>query len=130
MSNSSERIMSTLAIGFAVLTVLITVVFFGWWAMREQLVFGHEHFDPVRWMAPVSNQKSACDRGNMVLDIQQRLLKPGMTRGEVTALLGRPAWDDPTQIEYELGVCVWVVHGLRVYFDANEKLTHSSIVQH
>jgi hypothetical protein len=44
--------------------------------------------------------------------------------------LGRPSWEESTQIEYDLGVCLWVVHGLRLYFDPQERLMHSAIVQH
>ena len=44
--------------------------------------------------------------------------------------LVRPSWEETTQIEYDLGVCLWVVHGLRLYFDQQERLVHSAIVQH
>jgi hypothetical protein len=119
-----------IAAAFAVVTVLITVVFFGWWSMKERFIFGHDAFDQVRWMTPPSAKTPPCDRGDMVLDINNRLLQPGMGRTEVTVLLGRPAWEEPRQIEYDLGVCLWVVHGLRLYFDANDRLAHSAIVQH
>jgi len=118
------------AIAFAVVTVLITVLFFGWWAMKDRLVFGHDTFDPVRWMAPPAQQTSECQRGDMVLDVRQRLLQPGMNKAAVTTLLGRPAWEEADQIEYDLGVCLWVVHGLRLYFDPQDRLVHSAIVQH
>lgn len=130
MSENPLKVLSMVSAVFAGVVVLVTVGFFGWWAMKERLVFGDRSFDPVRWMAPVSAQTSSCERGDMVLDIQHRLLSPGMTRSEVTMLLGRPAWEEPDQIEYELGVCLWAVHGLRLYFDANERLVHSAIVQH
>jgi hypothetical protein len=66
----------------------------------------------------------------MVLDVKQRLLYPGMAKSEVTTLLGRPSWEEPNQIEYDLGVCLWVVHGLRLYFDPSDRLVHTAIVQH
>ena len=69
-------------------------------------------------------------RGEMALDIRDRLLQPGMSKTEVTALLGRPSWEEGGEIEYDLGVCLWVVHGLRLYFDPQERLTHSIIAQH
>jgi hypothetical protein len=115
---------------FAIFTVLVTVAFFGWWSMKERFIFGHDRFDQVRWMAPASEKAPPCDRGDMVLDVQQRLLKPGMSKAEATMLLGRPAWEEPAQIEYELGVCLWVVHGLRLYFDRDGRLVHTAIVQH
>lgn len=130
MTDQSSRTLTLLAAAFGIFTVLVTVVFFGWWSMKERLVFGHDSYDPVRWMAPPSEKTPPCDRGDMVLDVQQHLLKPGMRKAEVTVLLGRPAWEDTDQIEYELGVCLWVVHGLRLYFDPDGRLVHSAIVQH
>ncbi|HQR51360.1 MAG TPA: hypothetical protein PKW44_06965 [Methylophilaceae bacterium] len=118
------------ALAFAAVTVLITVVFFGWWAMKEHFVFGHDRYDPVRWMAPMTRQSYECQRGDMVLDVRQRLLQPGMRKSEVTTLLGRPSWEETGQFEYDLGVCLWVVHGLRLYFDPQDRLVHSAIVQH
>ncbi|HEY3327236.1 MAG TPA: hypothetical protein VGK14_08685 [Novimethylophilus sp.] len=115
---------------FAVFTVVVTVVFFAWWAMRERFVFGHDAFDQVRWASSAANGSAACDRGKMVRDLRERLLRPGISKPEATMLLGRPAWEEPAQIEYELGVCQWVVHGLRLYFDSNGRLTHTAIVQH
>lgn len=119
-----------LAIGFALLTLLITLVFFAWWSMKERFMFGHQRFDPVRWMAPAHQQSSECQRGEMALDIQQRLLHPGMRKSEVALMLGRPAWEEAGQVEYELGNCLFVIHGLRLFFDADGRLIHSAIVQH
>jgi hypothetical protein len=126
----SLAILKWAAVAFFTVTVLITVVFFGWWAMKDRLVFGDDRFDPVRWMAPASTQASPCQRGDMVLDVRQRVLKPGMLKSEVTMLLGRPAWEEPGQIEYDLGVCLWAVHGLRLYFDQQGRLMHTAIIQH
>jgi hypothetical protein len=125
-----QNLIGMFALAFAVITLLITLVFFGWWAMRERFVFGDDPYDPVRWMTPENARNHPCDRGDMVLDIRNRLLKPGMAKSEVTMLLGRPAWEEGQQIEYELGICLWVVHGLRLYFDPQERLVHSAIVQH
>lgn len=129
MSSKPHQLLTWLSAGFGVITLLITLVFFGWWAMKEHFVFGHAAYDPVRWMTP-ERQPSACARGDMVHDIRDRLLRPGMTRAEVTTLLGRPNWEDTTQFEYELGVCMWVVHGLRLYFNDEGRLVHAAIVQH
>lgn len=129
MNEKPLNVLTVIPIVLIAFTVLVTVVFFGWWSMKERFVFGHETFDQVRWMTPATSERP-CDRGDMVLDLQQHLLTPGMNRTEVMRLLGRPAWEDPAQIEYELGVCLWVVHGLRLYFDPDGRLTHSTIVQH
>lgn len=117
-------------VAFVVVTVLISVAFFTWWGMRERLVFDDQPFDQVRWMALPSDKIPSCDRGDMVRDVQNRLLKRGMSKSQVTMLLGRPSWEEANQFEYELGVCLWVVHGLRLYFDAQDRLIHASILQH
>jgi len=119
-----------ISMAFFVIAVLITVVFFGWWSMKERFIFGHDAFDQVRWITPPSAQTPPCDRGDMVLDIQHRLLKRGMSKSEVTVLLGRPTWEESNQFEYDLGVCLWVVHGLRLYFDTSDRLVHTAITQH
>lgn len=128
MNPSPQRLLTGLAVAFAVLTLVITVVFFGWWMFKERLVFGDQAFDPVQWMQPDS--QNSCARGDMVRDVRQRLLFPGMSKSDVTMRLGRPAWEDHGAIEYDLGVCLWVVHGLRLYFDPQDRLLHSAIVQH
>lgn len=125
-----QKLLTVVSLVFAGFTVLVTVAFFGWWTMKDSMMFGDEPYDPVRWMAPAADQKHPCERGDMVLDVKRRLLKPGMSKSEVTVLLGRPSWEEPGQIEYDLGVCMWVVHGLRLYFDGQERLVHSAIVQH
>ena len=128
MAQNPQRLLTGLAVAFAVFTLVVTIVFFSWWAFKERLVFGDETYDPVRWMNP--EPAHPCERGDMVLDVQRRLLRPGMTKSEVTMQLGRPSWEDASQIEYDLGVCLWVVHGLRLYFDPQERLMHTAIVQH
>lgn len=128
MDQQPQKLLTGLAIAFAVVTLIITLVFFSWWIFKEHVMFDDQPFDPVRWMNPAPSH--ACERGDMVLDVKQRLLRPGMTKSEVMVQLGRPTWEDAHQIEYDLGVCLWVVHGLRLYFDPLERLTHTAIVQH
>jgi hypothetical protein len=45
-------------------------------------------------------------------------------------MLGRPDWEEDRQIEYDLGHCLWDTHGLRLYFNDEDKLIQSRIVQH
>jgi hypothetical protein len=66
----------------------------------------------------------------MAQDLKQRVLLRGMPRQSATILLGRPTWEDHGQIEYELGTCLWREYGLRLYFDENDRLIRSRIVQH
>ncbi len=127
--DSAMRMVKWAVVAFGLFTVVLSIVFFGWWTMKDRFVFGDAPFDPVRWMAAATVHDS-CDRGDMVLDVQKRVLHRGMSRNQVSALLGRPAWEEENQYEYELGVCLWVVHGLRVYFDNQGRLIHSAIIQH
>lgn len=126
---SSLRLVKWIVIAFTVFTVVLSIVFFTWWSMKDRFIFGEATFDPVRWMA-AATVHDTCDRGEMVLDIQKHILKRGMSKAQVTVLLGRPAWEEENQYEYELGVCMWVVHGLRVFFDKDGRLIHSAIIQH
>lgn len=115
-------------VSFIVIFV-VTILFFSWWAMKDRIVFGNEKFDQVKWMTAGINDK-ACHRGDMAYDLQQHVLHPGMAREATTILLGRPTWEDVAQSEYDLGSCMHVIHGLRLFFDGNHRLTHSRIVQH
>jgi hypothetical protein len=123
-----ERFLIQISVGFAAITVAITLVFFAWWSMKEQFMFGDQPFDAVGWMQ--ARHSTQCERGDMVHDIRQNFLVPGMPRSVVTTRLGRPYWEEGTQLEYELGTCLWVVHGLRLYFDPQGLLVHHAIVQH
>ncbi len=123
-------ILKWVALTFLIVTVLITLVFFAWWGMRERFVFDDQPFSQVRWMAPHSENSPLCDRGDMVRDLKNRLLKQGMGKNQVTMLLGRPDWEEPHQLEYELGICLWVVHGLRLYFNDQDHLISTAIIQH
>jgi hypothetical protein len=114
----------------AVLIFVISVLFFGWWAMKDHFVFGDGRFDQVRWITARATDEAPCYRGDMAQDLKQRVLLRGMPRQSATILLGRPTWEDHGQIEYELGTCLWREYGLRLYFDENDRLIRSRIVQH
>ncbi|MFA6178195.1 MAG: hypothetical protein WC696_01130 [Candidatus Methylopumilus sp.] len=113
-----------------VLAAIVTIVFFGWWAMKDRIVFGNEKFDQAGWITATASADKTCHRGDMAYDLQQNVLKPGMSRENVTVMLGRPAWEDPQQIEYDLGNCMHVEHGLRLFFNDSNQLTHTRISQH
>ncbi|HZV98165.1 MAG TPA: hypothetical protein VFF74_04170 [Methylophilaceae bacterium] len=119
-----------LGLAFSGITILITLVFFSWWAMKDRLVFGDEKFDQMRWITVTATPENRCHRGDMAFDLKEHVLAPGMARSAATVLLGRPSWEEPNQIEYDLGHCLWDTHGLRLYFDAQDRLIHSRIVQH
>lgn len=119
-----------LSVALSLITVLITIVFFGWWATKDYWVFGDERFDQVKWITASPTPENRCHRGDMAHDLQSRLLLAGMPRQFALAMLGRPDWEEDRQIEYDLGHCLWDTHGLRLYFNDEDKLIQSRIVQH
>ena len=129
-SHDSMRIVKILCFGFAAFTVILTIVFFGWWAMKDWLVFGDAQFDRVRWASAAPTAEEPCYRGDMAHDLKQRVLARGMSRDATMMLLGRPDWEDGNQTEYDLGHCLWDTHGIRLYFNDNNQLVYTRIVQH
>lgn len=114
----------------AILVFVISIMFFGWWALKDYFIFSDSRFDQVRWITAQATPEEPCYRGDMAFDLKQRVLMRGMPMATATILLGRPTWEDFNQIEYELGNCLWREHGLRLYFDENQRLIRSRIVQH
>ncbi len=131
---SSMRRIQLASVACFVVALVVTVVFFGWWALKDRIVFGHEKFNQVAWITSTPEMAKTCHRGDMAYDLQQNVLFTGMSRQQATVLLGRPTWDDRletgSQIEYDLGTCMHVIHGIRLFFDEHDQLTHSRIVQH
>ncbi len=117
-------------IAFTVFTLILTVVFFTWWMFKDKFVFNGEKFDQVKWIQLAVNTKNECKRGDMAYDLQQNILTRGVQREAVTALLGRPAFEEENAIEYDLGKCMHVYHGLLIYFDQNNRLINSRISSH
>ncbi len=117
-------------IAFALFTLVLTIVFFIWWAFKDKFVFSSEKFDQVKWIQLAANTKNECKRGDMAYDLQQNILVRGAQREAVTALLGRPAFEDQSSMEYDLGKCMHVYHGLLIFFDQNNRLISSRISSH
>ena len=125
-----NRIFVIIAWVSAAVAVLATIAFFSWWAMKDRIEFGHDKFNQVAWITASSSAEKTCHRGDMAYDLQQNVLQAGISREAATALLGRPSWEELGQMEYDLGSCMQVIHGLRLFFNENNQLTHSRIVQH
>ena len=117
-------------IALSVFTLLLTIVFFTWWSMKDRVVFGSEKFDQQKWMESVATIETECKRGDMAYHLQQQILIKGAPREAVGALLGRPSFEDSNTMEYDLGKCMHVYHGLRIFFDENNRLMHSRISSH
>lgn len=118
------------AIVLAVFTLILTIVFFTWWAFKDQAVFGSEKFDQTRWIELSSSVQKDCRRGDMAYDLKNHILARGVQKDAVMALLGRPSLEDANALEYDLGKCMHVYHALRIYFDPDSRLTHSQISSH
>ena len=117
-------------IAFTAFTVLLTIVFFSWWAMKDSLVFGSEKFDQIKWMQAEANLEKECKRGDMAYDLQQHILTKGTPKAAIGILLGRPSYEDVNSMEYDLGQCMHVYHGLLIFFDENNNLINSRISSH
>jgi hypothetical protein len=118
------------SIALAVFTLLLTIVFFTWWIFKDQAVFGSERFDQTRWMQYASTLQQECKRGDMAYDLKENILIKGAKREAVMALLGRPSIEEKNAIEYDLGRCMHVYHGLLIFFDEQGKLLHTRISSH
>jgi hypothetical protein len=124
------KLINWASIALAAFTVVLTIVFFTWWAMKDSVVFGNEKFDQVKWMQDAATIQAECKRGDMAYDLQQHVLARGVPREAVGVLLGRPSYEDSNTMEYDLGKCMHVYHGLRIFFDENNRLLHSRISSH
>ena len=124
------KVINLSVIVLAVFTVILTVVFFSWWAFKDEAVFGSEKFEPARWMALADSVQKDCRRGDMAYDLKNHILIRGAKKEAVMALLGRPSLEDDNALEYDLGKCMHVYHALRIYFDQDGRLTHSQISSH
>ncbi len=118
------------SIALAAFTVLLTIVFFTWWAMKDSIAFGNEKFNQVKWMQSATTIETECKRGDMAYDLQQNILGKGAPRRAVGVLLGRPSHEDTHSMEYDLGKCMHVYHGLLIFFDENNRLINSRISSH
>jgi hypothetical protein len=93
--------------------------------------FGGPGFTPEAWRAergeedPLEN-----DRGTMVSEVLD-LLRPGMSRDEVLALLGPPDSERDGMLVYEIGASPFGVdtEALRVAFGASGRLVAADIEQ-
>lgn len=124
------KLIKIASVTFAVFTLILTIVFFIWWAFKDKFVFNGDKFDQVKWIQLAPTTKNECKRGDMAYDLQQNILTRGVKREAVTALLGRPAIEESNAIEYDLGKCMHVYHGLLIFFDEHNRLINSRISSH
>lgn len=124
------KLIKIASIAFAAFTLMLTIVFFTWWAFKDKFVFNGDKFDRAKWIQLAPTTKNECKRGDMAYDLQQNILTRGVQREAVMALLGRPAFEEQNAIEYDLGKCMHVYHGLLIFFDEHNRLINSRISSH
>ena len=81
-------------------------------------------------MQAEANLEKECKRGDMAYDLQQHILTKGTPKAAIGILLGRPSYEDVNSMEYDLGQCMHVYHGLLIFFDENNNLINSRISSH
>ena len=81
-------------------------------------------------MQSAATIETECKRGDMAYDLQKNILAVGSPKEAIAVLLGRPSYEDTNSVEYDLGKCMHVYHGLLIYFDKNNRLTNSRISSH
>lgn len=135
IGNILSRLFKRALLELAKLVMLVVIIFgiFFWWTGVH--VFSTSRFVRENWLAPVSGESArTCYRGGMARDIENRVLVPGMARHEVEALLGTPQHVDLTRgFQYTLGMCSGFrmdYDVLHVFFDGEEMLTRTAILQH
>lgn len=98
------------SMGLALVLVLVACVFLGKWLIgvaAERLwmgpaVFDEIRFGPAKWRA-AGDYPASRVRIRMFHDLRANHLKSGMTRAEVTRLLGKANEEDSLEWSYSLG---------------------------
>lgn len=94
--------------------------------LDSYLTFGTEKFSRDAWLkARTPMEKNTCYRGAMAHDIQENVLKKGMTRDEVVAVLGAP---DGKNDGYWLGMCGTMDgYALELHFEPDGRFRSSYV---
>ena len=120
---------------FIVLVAVVVVAFAGIRSCNNRLdPFSGRTFDRELWHHFHENDDPDNPRASMVASLKSKHLRPGLSRQQVTNLLGEPdVAKTPEMYEYNLGM--WSgfridYDGLQIYFDAQGQLTRVQRVQH
>ena len=85
-------------------------------------------FDAAKWKAQENNTARNNPRQGMIRDLEKEL-RPGMTRDEVVALLGKPDLTEESRYVYELGASSLDSLYFVIEFDTDGKLQRHFIEQ-
>ncbi len=100
-------------------------------AMFVSVVRGpRDSFDQKTWLEANSMEAEIkCLRGRMVRHLREHVLRSGMDRAAVIALLGPADAAREDELAFGLGYCSSPAAGssLIVHFDRNGRLTHTSL---
>ena len=98
--------------------LLLVVLAYGlYWLHRflDSSPWGNQSFDQEEWKSRVRDMSPWSPRGEMLHDLLENHLVPGMTRDQVVQLLGRPNLGElPPERSYRLGM--W--SGMHMDYDA------------
>jgi outer membrane protein assembly factor BamE (lipoprotein component of BamABCDE complex) len=93
--------------------------------------FNRRPFDREVWFSSARTGFDDCIRGAMAGDVQNRIIKKGMSKQDVLNKLGPPDSYHSDSIEYILGMCDPIdPYGLNIFIGADGKVTNTEIVQH
>lgn len=127
-------------IRFVIVSLLAGIPLF--WVLVFYLHFhpyGHAKFDQAEWLKEKDEMLQDGDRCEMAGTITEDILKPGMTRTDVEAVLGvnkQPYFtrlDGTEEYAYYLGWCspmAWDPNSLIVRYDLNDVVLESYNMQH
>lgn len=101
-------------------------------AMFVSVIIGpRESFDQKTWLeAGTIESEFRCTRGHMVRHLREHVLRTGMTRAQIEALLGKPDAVREFDLSYGLGFCASAVEPalLVVHLDGDGKFSHSTLL--
>jgi len=128
---TSMRRYLTLSSVIAVLIVGTGLLYYRW--LEGGGVFRLENFDREKWVKSVQEfvddgSLKCLPSARMAGDLEKRVIQPGMSRGELIALLGGYETNE-SSIRFVLGACMTGLQAqdLVIYFDGVGKVTRAQI---
>lgn len=109
---------------FAVCTAIFMLIF---------VALDDASFDKTGWDSAPGNDYVDCVRLEMVADLKDKILLPGLSRIEVVRILGEPDTEEGNGIGYVLGMCSGYGFDydlMHVLFDENGGVSVVEVRQH
>lgn len=90
-------------------------------------------FNKAEWDSAPGNDYADCTRLEMVADLKDKILLPGLSRTEVVRILGEPDTEEGRKIGYVLGMCSGYGFDydlMHILFDENSGVSVVKVRQH